>query len=103
MKNLIGLDIKLNPPNDRENPANVPTFKEVIVDSLKYAPPKDGSDAIRLDRLANRIFDLSSENNSLEDADFFLMKDNVNKNHARYLSWALGQTMQKIQEWESGK
>lgn len=99
MKNLKNLNDKLKPPNGRTDPNSVPSFKDIFVDSLKFTKPKDGSESIKLNRLADKIFDGGDEF-QLEDAEFDLMKQKVNDNGAGYFVWAHGQAMQYILDCE---
>lgn len=99
MKHLKNLTKKTNPPNNRHDSAATPTFKDVFVDSLKFSKATNGAESIRLNRLANKIFDAADELD-LEDAEFELLKNKVNENGGGYFAWAHGQAMEKILESE---
>ncbi len=99
MKTLNGLNRKLNPPNLRTEQEAIPTYRDVLIDSLKFSRPKDGSESIKLNRLADKVFD-STETLQVEDADFLLLKEKTNANATGYLTWVHGQVMEKILEWE---
>jgi len=71
----------------------------LFVDSLKFSKAANGAESIRLNRLADKIFDAPDELD-LEEAEFELLKAKVNENGAGYFAWAHGQAMEKIIESE---
>lgn len=99
MKHLKELDQKLNKPNTRSIDEEIPIVKDVILDSLMFTKTSKGADSIRFLILSEKI--LRSEGTlDLEDAEFETVKSVVDKNPAGYFSWAHGQVMLKMQEWE---
>jgi len=95
LKSLKNLQTKIKPPNNRHDPNAVPTLSDIFVDSLKFVKLQDGSESIKLNRLADKIFD-AKDDVQLEDAEFELLKIKVNENGAGYFAWAHGQAMEKI-------
>jgi len=89
------LDDKLRPPNNRTDLANVPTLKDIFVDSLKFAKPVNGAESIKMNRLSEKIFDAIGEV-QIEDAEFELLKIKVNENGPGYFVWAHAQAMESL-------
>lgn len=104
----------LNDPIDKRggNPNEIiPRIKDVLIDSLYYGKYQNGADSIKAFRLAEKLYmgngkdkeggmDLSVSTVELEDAEFELMKEVVNRNPANFFVWCHASVMLKILEWE---
>lgn len=99
MKIITGLHDKLKPPNTRTDLNSVPTYCDIIVDSLTQTKGNDSTDSIRLFKLALKIPDLIAPY-AIEEYAFDRIYESCAANPAGYLSWAHGQMMIKLDEWK---
>lgn len=95
---LKSIGEKLKAPNVRTEETAIPTFRDVVIDSLMYFKAKDGSTSIRMFRLAERLL----HEDTVDEVEFQIIKEIVNQNPSGFFTWVHGQAMQKILEWERG-
>lgn len=98
MKTLSNLTTKLKKPSDRVSDEDTPTFLDICVDSLMQMPGENGIDSIRNYQLAEKMVRLTPPF-EIEDAEMERLNNALEKNRAKYLSWAHGQVMLRVQEW----
>ncbi len=99
MKSLKGIAEKLKSPNSRTEDKDIPIYLDIVIDSLTHSKGDDATDSIRLFKLAEKLVDLKDPF-QVENYDFEKIKKSCSQNPVGYLSWAHGQMMLKIQDWE---
>lgn len=101
LKILKDLNKKINPPSDRIEEKDIPTYKDILIDSLsniRNSGPGSGYSNIKSWQLAEKI--MKADEVELDDADFELLTKIVESNPAVYFGWAHAQMMLKILDWE---
>lgn len=99
MKHLNALHDKLHPINERTEPHDIPTYLDIILDSLTHMPGRNARESIRFFKLALKLESLK-EPFGIDSIEYEMMKEACTQNPKGYVAWAHGQMMLKILEWD---